>query len=253
MPVHDTYGWIPELPDHRDHLYAAPPEVMAKLSKKKDLRPGCPPVYTQGKLNTCTAQAIAAAIQFDLKKQGAPIFMPSRLFVYYNERELNGTVASDAGARIRDGIKAIARRGVCPESEWPYDPAKVTHKPTAPCYKIGKKFKALSYKKLAQTSLHELKGCIASGYPFVFGFTAYHSFRSDAVAKTGHLQMPKPKEKAIGGHAVMAVGYDDSSERFIVRNSWDKDWGIKGYFTMPYAYITNLHLTHNFWTIRVVS
>jgi len=99
----------------------------------------------------------------------------------------------------------------------------------------------------------QLKGCLASGYPIVFGFTVYESFESDAVAKTGQVPMPKPNEKTLGGHAVLAVGYDESVQRFIVRNSWGKNWGIKGYFTMPYGYLTDSNLSDDFWTIRVVS
>jgi C1A family cysteine protease len=98
-----------------------------------------------------------------------------------------------------------------------------------------------------------LKGCIASGYPFVFGFTVYDAFESQEVAKTGVLNMPGPKEKVQGGHAVLAVGYDDATQRFAVRNSWGKDWGIKGYFTIPYSYLTTTNLADDFWTIRILK
>ncbi len=99
----------------------------------------------------------------------------------------------------------------------------------------------------------QLKGCLASGYPIVFGFTVYESFESDAVAKTGQVPLPKPSEKVLGGHAVLAVGYDETQQRFIVRNSWGKNWGLQGYFTMPYSYLTDNNLADDFWTIRVVS
>ncbi len=95
-----------------------------------------------------------------------------------------------------------------------------------------------------------MRACLASGYPFVFGFSVYESFESDWVAKTGKVDLPTPKEKMIGGHAVMAVGYDEASQRFIVRNSWGVKWGDHGYFTMPYAYLTDRDLSDDFWTIR---
>jgi len=247
------YGWIPDLPDHRDHLYAAPVVHLAKLPAKVDLRGKCPPVYDQGQLGSCTANAIGAAIQFDRMKQKlSPNFVPSRLFIYYNERVIEGTVKSDSGAQIRDGIKTVAHDGDCTEKEWPYDIAKFAAKPPPQCYKDALKYKAVTYQRVVQTP-SQLKGCLASGYPIVFGFTVYESFESDAVAKTGQVPMPKPNEKTLGGHAVLAVGYDESAQRFIVRNSWGKNWGIKGYFTMPYGYLTDSNLSDDFWTIRVVS
>jgi len=98
-----------------------------------------------------------------------------------------------------------------------------------------------------------MKGCLASGYPFVFGFTVYDSFESTTVAQTGHAPMPQPGEKVAGGHAVAAVGYDDKNQWFIVRNSWGASWGLKGYFTLPYQYLLAADLSDDFWTIRIVE
>ncbi len=253
MPINRKYGWAPDLPDQRDHLYSAPQPILAKLPPKKDLRSGCPPVYDQGQLGSCTANAISGAIQFEQKKQGVKVFMPSRLFIYYNERVMEGSVNSDAGAQIRDGVKSVANLGVCPESEWPYDIDKFANKPGTQCFKDATKCQAVGYQRLDSTNLNQLKGCIASGFPFVFGFTVYDGFESPNVAKTGVLDMPGPKEKVVGGHAVLAVGYDDSSQRFTVRNSWGKDWGMKGYFTIPYSYLTTTDLADDFWTIRILK
>jgi C1A family cysteine protease len=247
------YGWIPDLPDHRDHMYAAPPKVLAVLPKKADLRPKCPPVLDQGELGSCTANAIANAFRFDeMKQKVAKPLAPSRLFIYYNERSMEGTVQSDSGAQIRDGIKSIAKLGVCPESEWPYDIAKFTRKPPAKAYKDALKHQALSYQRVVQT-LGQMKGCLAAGYPFVFGFSVYESFESQAVAKNGVVPMPGPKEKSLGGHAVLAVGYDDAKQNVTVMNSWSAKWGDKGYFYLPYAYINDANLASDFWTVRVVE
>ena len=253
MPINRKYGWAPDLPDQRDHLYSAPQPVLAKLPPKKDLRSGCPPVYDQGQLGSCTANAISGAIQFEQKKQRVKVFTPSRLFIYYNERVMEGSVNSDAGAQIRDGVKSVADIGVCPETEWPYDINKFANKPTPTCYTDAKKCEAVGYQRLDSTNLNQLKGCIASGFPFVFGFTVYDAFESQDVAKSGVLNMPGPKEKVVGGHAVLAVGYDDSTQRFAVRNSWGKNWGIKGYFTIPYTYLTTTNLADDFWTIRILK
>ena len=246
------YGWIPDVPDHRDMLYAALVSV-TKLPDKIDLRPLCPPVYDQGSLGSCTANAIAAAIQVErLKQKSEPDFIPSRLFIYYNERAIEHTLASDSGAQIRDGIKSIATQGDCPESEWPYEIAKFTNKPTAQCYRDAVKYIALRYQRVPQ-SLNQMKGCLASGYPFVFGFSVYSGFESTEMAETGELNMPASKERLMGGHAVVAVGYDDSTQRFTVRNSWGDRWGIRGHFTMPYAYLTDANLADDLWTLRLES
>jgi C1A family cysteine protease len=245
------YGWIRDLPDHRDHMYAAPMPI-AKLPPKADLRKHCPPVYDQGQLGSCTANAIAAAVDFERMKQHLRPIKPSRLFIYYNERVMEHSVGSDSGAQIRDGIKAVAKQGACAESLWPYAVAKFRDKPPSPAFKQAKLDRAVQYASITQ-ALSQLKSCLASGYPFVFGFSVYESFESPAVAKSGDAPMPSPSEAALGGHAVMAVGYDDSLQRFIVRNSWGPGWGKKGYFTMPYAYLTDAHLADDFWTIRLVS
>ena len=246
------YGWVADLPDHRDHIYSAPMQVVTSLPTKVDLISQCPAVYDQGQLGSCTANAIAGAIEFDLMKEKKKDFMPSRLFIYYNERDIEGTVDSDSGAQIRDGIKSIASQGDCPENEWSYDISKFAKKPPQKCYADALKHKAVQYQRITRT-LNQMKGCLASGYPFVFGFTVYDSFESEEVAKTGQLNMPSAGENVVGGHAVLAVGYDDTQNRFIVRNSWGASWAMKGYFTMPYGYLLDQNLSDDLWTVRVVN
>lgn len=247
------YGWLPDVPDQRDHLYASPRKVLAALPTKVDLRPQCPPVLDQGDIGSCTANAISNAHRFDnIKIGGSKDFVPSRLFIYYNERAMERTINSDSGAMIRDGIKSIAKQGVCSETTWAYDIPKFTKKPNAAAYKEALNHQAISYQRVTQT-LTQLKGCLAEGYPFVFGFTVYESFESVAVAKTGKVSMPKSAEKSLGGHAVLAVGYDDTTQNFIVMNSWSTDWGDNGFFYMPYAYITSSDLADDFWTVETVQ
>jgi C1A family cysteine protease len=240
-----SYGWIPDRPDHRDYLYSAiAPKV--KLPSKVDLRSECSPIENQGHLGSCTANALAGNLQFLEKVSGQTYKDVSRLFIYYNERAVEGTIGFDSGAMIRDGIKVLVKDGVCPESSWPYDISKFTRKPSAACYKEGLKHRIVSYHRLQ--TLGEMLNCLAEGFPFVFGFTVYESFESLKVAQTGLVPMPKKSERALGGHAVMAAGYDQKQKRFIVRNSWGPGWGQAGYFTMPYAYVETS--ADDFWTIR---
>lgn len=247
------YGWLPDVPDHRDVKYNAPSHIIKKLPPKIDLRNLCPPVYGQGMLNSCTANAIAGAMQFELMKQNkSDNFMPSRLFIYYNERGLEGTIGMNCGAHLRDGIKVVNQIGACAEEMWPYVSQNYATRPPYFSYLAAQQNKVLSYHKIPR-QLQHMKGCLAHGYPFVFGFTIYESFESKEVAKTGIVNIPKPHEKCNGGHAVMAVGYDDKTKRFIVRNSWTEMWGMKGYFTMPYDYLLNADLSNDFWTIRLVE
>ena len=258
------YGWIPDLPDARDHIYAAPRAAVANLPASTDLRAGLPECYDQGQIGSCTANAIAGAFEFALRKQALADFTPSRLFIYYNERAMEGHVGTDSGAQIRDGVKSIAKQGVCPETEWPYEPvpadpngnfphgSREATRPTDACYQDALKNRATTYQRVVQT-LDQMRGCLAAGYPFVFGFTVYESFESQQVAETGVAPMPGPSEQVLGGHAVLAVGYDDASKRFLVRNSWGTGWGQQGYFTMPYAYLTESSLSSDFWTVRVVT
>lgn len=252
-------GWTPDAPDERDLHHEVPPAIAQGLPPYVDLRPLCPPVYNQGRLDCCTANALAAAIAFERAKLNLKErFTPSRLFIYYNERVYHGTVAVDSGAPFRDGMKAVNKVGVCPEDQpdetanWPFDPTKFAIRPPDACYDAAHRVRALRYRRV-HDSLDTMKGCLAEGYPFVFGILVYESFISPQVAKTGLAPLPAANERLIGGHAVMAVGYDDQRAVLIVRNSWGSAWGDHGYFYVPYAFVGNPALARDFWTIRLIS
>jgi C1A family cysteine protease len=191
-------------------------------------------------------------MEFDAIRSGVKnVFTPSRLFIYYNERVMEGTVGKDSGGQIRDGIKSIAKQGDCPEALWPYLEEGVKVKPAGKCYSTARSFKAIQYQRIGH-NLDHMRACLASGYPFVFGIKVFSSFEGDAVRKSGKLDMPRKNEKTVGLHAVVACGYDDSIQRFWVRNSWGSGWGKRGYFTIPYEYLLDPKISHDFWTIRVV-
>lgn len=245
-----SYGWRRDRLDHRDHWrHRVLPE---RLPPSADLRPQCPPVYDQGELGSCTANALAFAFDFGRAKQGLPWLTPSRLFIYYNERELEGTISEDAGAELRDGAKVIAKLGACPESEWPYDVDQFRQRPSDACYATGLLNQSLRYERVVQLGDY-LRNELASGFPIAFGFSVYSSFESTAVARTGMVPLPGPDEAPLGGHAVALVGYDDVTRHFIVRNSWGQGWGVAGYFFMPYEYVLNQGLASDFWAIELVE
>jgi C1A family cysteine protease len=246
--VNSWYGWVPDRPDYRDKLYAAIAAPPKKLPTKVDLSAGSSPVEDQGQLGSCTANALVGNLEFLERKAGHKVVDLSRLFIYYNERAMEGTIGEDAGAMIRDGVKSLVKQGVCTEKLWPYNIAKFTQKPPPACFKTASDHQVTSYHRIL--GLQQMKRCLAEGYPFVFGFSVYDGFESAAVAKTGKLNLPKAGEQQLGGHAVCAVGYNDSTKRMLVRNSWGADWGLKGYFTMPYDYIANNNLADDFWTLR---
>lgn len=224
---------------------------VATLPTKVDLTPGghVPPVYDQGQLGSCTANAIAAALDFQNHRQTATFETPSRLWIYYQERVIEGTVDQDSGAQIRDGMKVIHKLGAPPESDWPYDISTFAHRPPAKAIADAHGDEAISYQSVSQ-DLYALKSVLAAGLPIVFGFTVYSAFESDEVAHTGVVPMPSHRDQIVGGHAVMLVGYDDVTDRFRARNSWGTDWGQHGYFEMPYLYVTSASLSSDFWVVQ---
>lgn len=251
--TNERYGWKPDLPDARDLMLAVPRGVV--LPTKIDLRAGMPPIVDQGQLGSCTANAISGGLGYDQIKQKETLAPLSRLFIYYNERDMEGTIHSDAGAMIRDGIKSVSQIGACAETLWPYDISKFTIKPNPSCYTEALKHVAILYRSVTRynTSINGIKSALAQDFPVIFGFTVYESFESQATANTGIVTMPTSKEATLGGHAVVAVGYDDAKQQVICRNSWGETWGDKGYFYMPYKYFMKTGLTSDYWTVTSIK
>lgn len=250
MKINFKYGWRPDLPDHRDITFK---RKAMQLPPSVDLSGQCSAVENQLNIGSCTANALVGALEFNEKHpitetEKATFVDLSRLFVYFNERMIEGTIKEDSGAQIRDGIKVLAKYGVCTEILLPYNTARFTIKPSSACYRDARKRRITSYQRIQ--TLEDMKQCLAGGRPFVFGFTVYDSFESATVAKTGVVNMPTSRDTVVGGHAVCCVGYDDATKRVLVRNSWGPEWGMKGYFTMPYEYIINQNLATDMWTIQ---
>ena len=247
------FGWSRDLPDHRDHLHIAPTDVLPASYDLRSLEFGMIPVYDQGDFGSCTANMGAAMAQYlFLKEALSDQSVPSRMFLYYNERVIEGTPSFDSGAQCRDALKCLSTIGSIPETLYPYTSANLTAQPPAQCYVEAKWELATEYASVPQTR-DAIKQTIFSGLPVGFGFSVYSSFMSDSVAKTGMVPMPGLFEKRVGGHAVVIVGYNDDMQRYIVRNSWSALWGDKGYFYMPYNYVESTSLASDFWVLKKVD
>ena len=259
------YGWLPDLPDHSDRIYNLERKVYRseELPEVFSLREHMPPVYNQGELGSCTGNGIAAVLESAEIKQGIqPTETPSRLFIYYGERVIEGTVETDSGAQIRDGIQVVATEGAPPEKYWPYEIQKFKEKPSAEADEQAKKYKAIEYLKvLAGTAGSPVRSPIQDGLPVVFGFTVPASFESQTWNPAAEfLPLPAQGEESIGGHCVVIVGWDFSLKRFPVnvfeiRNSWGDEWGEQGYFWMDarYIYEPTRGLSSDFWVIDKVA
>lgn len=245
------YGWRPDVPDHRDFHYGAVLHAQETLPipDTMDLRSVMPPVQDQGEVGSCTAHAAVAVLEHNMIVQQIPFIPRSRLFAYFNARAAEGAQDGDNGATLRDMVSSLASFGVCNEDIWPYDTNQVLVKPTDTCYASAAPNKIRLYARL--NTLDDMLTCLAAGHPFIFGFTVYESFESDAVAASGLLSLPALSESAVGGHAVCAAGYDRIKKLLLVRNSWSPAWGQGGYFWMPFDYATNRNLSDDFWTIRL--
>lgn len=268
------FGWLKEVTkDPRDLIYSAPLGVDPE-EKEVDMRAEFSEPYDQGQLGSCTANAIGGASEhYDIKHNYKWPHIPSRLFIYYNERVLIDTVNEDSGAYIKDGIKVLNKFGACPELIrdgstpewlWPYsdDSETFKKKPKDICYEKAVLHKALKYESVPLNRSSVLH-CLAERKPIIFGFLVHQSFQSKTLAKTGVMPVPKFQliDPVLGGHAVCAVGYlldhpmegSKETEWIIVRNSWGTSWGDKGYFYFPLKAFLNKSEVSDLWAITEVG
>lgn len=236
-----------------DWKYRPHKPVVGRLPAVVDLRRHCPPVYDQLHLNSCSANAIAAALRYDELKEGRPhVPSPSRLFIYYNERVLAGVVGTNSPVSLRDGYRTVAKLGTCPEAMWPYQVRRFRVPPTPPCYRAAHRHHAIAYYRIRR-AVSRLRACLAERYPFVMAVAVHKSAKGRDVRRTGVLPVPTRRDPFLGGHAVLAVGYDHARRLIMFRNSWGAGWGDHGYGYLPYPFLASPELTWDFWTMRRVS
>lgn len=261
-------GLLPQLPDIRDKALTLSVPPASETPDNYDLRPlhSMPGVYDQLDEGSCTANGAGFLIDFARKEQEYPwIFTPSRQFIYWNTRDIMGTVDQDSGATIRDAIKSIAKFGACPEDgnpewSWPYS-KDYKEKPIDRCYKDARLHVALTYEAVPQDS-DTIKGLLVQHVPVIIGFTVHNSFLSKEVASTGIMPKPHFLDSIAGGHCVVVVGYITNNEMghqgiedwAICRNSWGDKWGQDGYFLMPWKEVLlNRKQATDFWCIHSVG
>lgn len=251
-----AYGCRKDSLDLRDRFYTRKAMRLPSMARLPLL---CmPPVWDQGELGSCTAWATGGCAAYLRACNKEPTFIPSARFLYYNTREIEGTVLDDSGAEIRDAVKAIVKKGICADRWCSYDIKSFAVKPKPWAYWMAYGDMVKSYERIGNGRLNDIKACIVQGIPVVFGFVVFESFEGDEMAKTGLLRMPG-SDKKISEHAVWAYGYDDNIKIWdqkggvFIRNSWAEDWGSHGNFVMPYAFISDPELASDFWAIRSIS
>lgn len=252
----EGYGYKRDLVDFRDLFLEASDAVLGNLPPEVDLRTTgwLPEVFDQGQLGSCTANSAAANMEYLAAKLGLPMIQPSRLFIYWNERAVEGTTSIDAGASIRDAIKVTNRYGVCPEAEWPYDISQFAVRPPNSAYADAAKDRVLDYQRVPRLNKY-FQAVLAQQLPIQIGFSVYDSFESDVVAQNGMVPLPQTSERLLGGHAVLVVGYRtiNGGLYYVCRNSWGAGWGDGGYFYMPAAYLMNKGLASDFWAVDTTN
>lgn len=270
MNLKSRLGWERDLPDIRDHdvnsttikavVEKSNPfkAAIATIPPTVDLRSYCSPVEDQGDIGSCTSNAGVGLLEYFEKRTKLKFINASRLFLYKTTRNLLGWTG-DQGAYLRSTMKAMVLFGVPPEESWPYDTEKFDIEPSSFTYAYAQNYKALQYYRLDPAGvpgpqvLTNVKQRLAAGLPSMFGFTVYSS-----ISNSYDIPFPTTYDSVLGGHAVVAVGYNDSKlignrkGALLIRNSWGTGWGDRGYGWLPYDYV-NYRLAVDFWSLVSAS
>lgn len=253
MPPHldRGMGYIPDVPAVEDFIFAA---SGVETPDAVDLRSGfLNAIEDQLQTSSCTANACVSNLEYliaQLHRDDPDFSYPelSRLFAYWEARKGDGLQGIDRGSSIRTCVDRLRLVGICEEALFPFDDGHILAPPPSYCYDEASHHRVMKAERLS--GLADMQECLASGFPFVFGFQTYTGSLATA-RKTG--VMPMPSGSRSGGHAVLAVGYDKASQRFIIRNSWGTWWGADGYYTMPFEYVTNPNMSSDWWTMQAVD
>lgn len=259
-------GWTPDFPDIRDHTLSTPSVAhvlgptaapLKVAPAQVDLEAGFSPVEDQGPIGSCTAQAGGGLLEYYERAALGRHVDVSQLFLYKVTRKLLGWTG-DTGAYLRTTMKAMALFGVPPAEHYPYLIQRYDAEPDAFIYALAQNWQAIQYYRLDPTNtsgaqaLANLKARLVLRQPAMFGFTVYSSMPQ--VTTTGIIPYPRPGDRVVGGHAVIAMGYDDAKVidgvpgAIKIRNSWGVNWGQRGYGWIPYSYFTT-RLAQDIWSL----
>jgi C1A family cysteine protease len=224
------------------------PGRSAEMPEQVDLRPYMSGVENQRDTNSCAANATAGAYEYLMKRLLGSTEDVSRLFIYYNARDLDGSTHEDEGTYISSCVKVSKLQGLCSEKTWPFEAGQILDRPAEDAYEEAKGFQINPIPRRVEVDLQSMKNCLAEGFPFIFGLQLFGSFQK--AGPDGLVPMPDlENETHDGGHAMLCVGYSDADEVFIVRNSWGIEWGEDGYCYIPYAYMTDGEMNTDCWTL----
>lgn len=241
------YGWKSDRPGDPAPLFETR-RLVQPFPKIFSWRHALPECYDQGPTSSCTGNAVAAAVDFDRRQDKLPFVQPSRKFIYWNGRALEGTTDEDSGARISDVVNSLTRFGYCAERVCPFESLTLAPSPTAFSEAKHLAYTTRHRRKLPQTE-HIIKAALMSGRVVIAGMMVYTAMEGPEAAATGLVPLPRAEEEFLGGHCVDITGWDDVKQFWEVRNSWGTAWGDHGYFWAPKRYFLDPKLSSDFTII----
>lgn len=224
---------------------------MSSVVPSIDLRKDFTAIKDQGEMGACSSFALVSIFEYILKKNRQPDIDLSEHFVYYNARKKGGASRADSGSSLSDIIRTLKADGVCLERLFPYDSDDLSKEPPVEAIDDARMRKVVVAKNVKK-DLHHIKSAVAEGYPVAVSLKIYNSFQP----RRGFVRIPSENEiqhEQSGNHAMVICGYNDETHFFVVRNSWGREFGDKGYCYIPYGYIENENLLNGACIITEIS
>lgn len=250
-----NYGYKEELETDIFTPFSLSPLADSNISSTIDLRKRFKEISQQYNIGSCVANAIADTFEYHLivKHNIEPEKQPnlSRLFIYWNARNLETPASGDIdnGTRISLAFHSISLYGTPTEDQYPYEEERVNRQPSYLIYKAALKNRIKNFYKITSSGedrLYDVIKALSAGHPVVFATVLMEEFK----APKGVLKPPSWYQwfSKLGNHAMVIVGWDSTTETFIIRNSWGPEWGDNGHCYMHKDYIKS-QFTRDLWVI----